>query len=424
MEKIIILALIAVGVFSANGACKIEVSSTPGLPAKNLLKNSKFEQGMKHWKLFGTAKGEMGVDEEIGLKYIQLLGNETKSNEVIQRVYLNEPLPAGSTIFMSTKTNFIDTDIEMSKPGLSLNAYYTDHSKSYLKTPAVPFEPHQWTISSGSVTVKKTINAFSFSAYYEKQTGKSRWSDFVLKVGNVKLSVVVSDEKLNQIKIYSALKGIIFDSGKLPAGTTYFNKNIEVGVGCGYYVEVTDTNGKIYGKRYPENANAPLPSTVNSLSVFSRFNEEKIMPLKKDFFTFELPATKNKKVFLRLKARLESPVRQVAGYTSAMSLYLNGKKITSKMITGGRKESFTRVDGHKKKIFNSGAFVIFYSPWYFGLSEDNNYCPIDIPSHNPFDFKFDVTDFVKDGENTIEIKNIDKQAPLWCTACRIELKDK
>jgi hypothetical protein len=418
---IMILALAAVASYSW-AECKIEVNSTPALPVQNLLKNSDFKEGMKSWSLIKGTKAVTETDDKSGVTCLKISGDEKAKPGVYQRVRFNQSFPAGSTVFMGLKTSFVDTDNQMNKPSIAINVYNEDKSSSYLHPLALPFEPHDWTSSADVTTLKKAITGMTFYLCYYNQIGESKWTDVVVKIGNVKLNINVTGDNIQQVRVLSALKGEIFDSGKLKAGTSSFKKELEVGVGCAYYVEVKDASGKVCGKRYPENVNAPTPATADSFPVFSRFNEEKIMPLQQEAFTFTLPSLKDKEVYLELDARLNTTARQVAGYTGGMSLSLNGKTINSERVIG-REQFFTRVDGRKNRIFSRGGFVVFYSPWYFGLSEDNSYCPIDIPGRNPFHFKIKVTDLVKAGENVLNIKNIVRSkttvVPLWCANARI-----
>lgn len=421
-KSIVMLLALAAAASSGWAECKIEVNSTPALPVQNLLKNSDFKEGMKSWNLIKGTKAVTETDEKSGAAYLKISGDEKTKPGVYQKVYFKQSFPAGSTVFMGVRTSFVDTDNQMQKPGIAIQAYNEDKSSSYLQPLALPFEPHAWTGSADVTTLKKAITGLTFYLCYYNQTGESKWTDVVVKIGDVKLNVKVTGENIQQVRVLSALKGEIFNSGKLAAGTASFEKELEVGVGCAYYVEVKDASGKVCGKRYPENVDAPAPATADSFPVFSRFNEEKIMPLQQEAFAFTLPALDGKEVYLELDARLNTTSRQVAGYTGGMTLALNGKTLGPERVIG-REQFFTRVDGRKNRIFSRGGFVVFYSPWYFGLSEDNSYCPIDIPERNPFHFKLKVTDLVKAGENVLDIKNIVHSkttvVPLWCANARI-----
>lgn len=423
MKKSAISILALVTLASSSWAeCKIEINSTPALPVQNLLKNSNFSEGIKSWNLIKGTKAVAETDEKSAESYLKISGDEKNQSGVYQRVQFNQSFPAGSTVYMGLRTSFTDTDNQMRKPGVAINAYNEDKSSSYLPPLALPFEPHDWTNSTGVTILKKAITGLTFYLCYYNQVGESKWNDVVLKIGNVKLDVQVTGTNIQQVRILSALEGEIFNSGKLKPGSSSFAKELEVGVGCAYYVEVKDVSGKVMGKRYPENVDAPAPSATDSFPVFSRFNEEKIMPLQQEAFTFTLPALDGKEIYLELDARLNTVARQVAGYTGGMILSLNDKILGPERAIG-RKQFFTRVDGHKNQIFSRGGFVVFYSPWYFGLSEDNSYCPIDIPERNPFHFKLKVTDLVKEGENVLKIKNIVNSktviVPLWCANARI-----
>jgi hypothetical protein len=370
---------------------KIQIKSSPVLPLKNQVKNSNFADGLKHWQILqGT---QAGVSNGI----LTIKGDNKVKSGLYQPIRFKEPVSAGSKIFISVETSSKDTDNELERPAIIIYGIYKDGTNSYLSGPFLPREQHEWVKSSKTITVKKDILGFNLYIAYYKQSGSLSVRSVIVKSckGEIKIQ---ADGKFKNVKVYNSTEGLIDN-----ANSSAYDKKFSIIPDSVYYVEVLADDGSIYKKRYPENTFVPKSAEKNAIPVFNRFDKAVIMPKSTESFYFSMSYLK-KEAILVFDARLASKqTNKVSGYTHALKLTLNGKKITPSMLVE-RTKSFTRMDGVITKIYGS-AFVIFYSPWSYTLGEYNSYCPVNEINRNPFLYKFDVSKLIKKGRNTLEIHN-------------------
>jgi hypothetical protein len=415
-KSIVICLVSSYAISSSYAECKITVSSTPVLPLKSLIKNSQLASGIKNWIVGKKSSADTGLYTEDGINCLRLVGG--KGTQIRQRIYFKPALAAGDDLFVSFKLKTVDIKNSQGRPGLSINVNYADGTSSYLSVPEAPRFSHDWLTLSKNIVLKKTVKSMTVYCTHYQPTGTSYWRDFVLKSGKVKLNCEITGTELKQVKIYAENIGNIFSSPILSAETTSFKQSLSGKPNAVYYVEVTDYTGKTYTQRYPK-LDVPVVAKPNVIPVRKRFNSLICDAKKYEKIAFELPEIKSGKVYLTFSVRGKSKYMHLSGYDNGLILFLNKKMLKAARLFD-RKPTFTRPNGHKYATMNNKGFVVYFSPWIVALPESHPYCPVDLKGHNPFNFKFDITDLVKTGNNTLIFKNNLKNK-IEITDCQIIL---
>jgi hypothetical protein len=398
----------------ATAAPQIEVSSTPTLPMPNLAKNSSFEEGIKSWRP-GKAKtpgtGVVSEGAHSGKNCYKIAGDEKSSVNLSQRITFKPPLPAGAPICSSFAMMSEEQDNSLQRPGPSIRAYHPDKTATYILSPPVPRESHDWIMTSCTSFSKKPANSILYYFCYYKQCGFSLWDDLVVKAGWVNLKIKVDGKNLKQVKVYGQLQHLIFESGALKAGTNSYKKQLKVYPMGGYCVEVTDASGAVSREFYPKDSK--ITKTANGgVSIMPRLKEEKIKQRAKLICKFQAPVSKDKKVCLNFNVRsCTKKINNLAGWSAgALKIKLNGKPVNPNRLIG-RKVRFTRSNGRAGHI-GTDSFLAFYSPWVFSIDTESPYCPVDVKDRNPFNYVLDITNLVQPGENVLEFSNNIKISPV------------
>ena len=378
-------------VFNIAAEVAINIESTPEMPLKNYLRNNNFKDGLKFWKqtIRNCARVEKGI--------LKIKGNEKENCGVFQKVVFPEAVPKGASLYVEIETSAQGTDNEFKRPAISILARCKDGSNLYLPSPDIPNEPHEWIKASKVIELKKTISSLVLYICYYKQIGSLAVRSIKLKYASSKVNINVSGN-YKKVKVFNSRLGIIDECDQ-----ANYKKGFRIVPGSAYFVEVLGKDNILYTKRYPENAFVPKTSTEKSLSIFKRFVTAVIKPGRSEKFNFDINRKYDKAV-LNFDVRLANrKIIKVSGYTHALKLKLNGHVITPAILLE-RTEKFTRMDGFEANIYGS-AFLVYYSPWVYSLSENDDYCPLKKINRNPFVYKFNVESLLKQGKNTLEVSN-------------------
>lgn len=117
--------------------------------------------------------------------------------------------------------------------------------------------------------------------------------------------------------------------------------------------------------------------------------------------TFDAPAVpEGRQAVLRLMARLEFD--QVAGYTQALRLVLNGQALSGdRLLNKGLREKSR--GGAVYSMYAGDRLSTYYSPDYAAPDTDNHYGLLD--GVIPCLFELDVTDIIQTGANTLSVQH-------------------
>jgi len=130
--------------------------------------------------------------------------------------------------------------------------------------------------------------------------------------------------------------------------------------------------------------------------------EIKVEELK--MFNFEFESDRQPRQYrLYFKARMD--FKYVSGANHALALKVNEKEIgVDKLIN--KPDFFTskRVSSGTM-MFSRKAFVVFMAPDFDPIPEDVIYRPLEFDESQPFEFVFDISEYVVKGKNTVTLKN-------------------
>ena len=403
----------------AFGECTITMTSDPALPGENLVKNPGFEEGTKYWG-GKHAEGSQGVtDEEVhsGTQSYKIVG-DPETNKNFYQSYLGgreleTPIPAGTEIVISAWSKARDVNYEGGSYGTAVRVTYADDKLSYIPAPAWPKGRHDWLQVTKRVALKKDVKTILtlYGGCYYKQEGVAWFDDFFVGVGKSKLSVKVECPNIKRVKLYSLEQGLIKDSGDLPKGSGTHEFAEDVQLLDVYLVEVTDHAGKTYRKHHPEDAAVAGELPEGAIRVTRGLGQETIPNGLSDEIPVAVPADrlKGKRVVLQLKARGRS--ERVSGCNAMLGVLVNGAWLGKAHILE-RKNRFTFADGRDQSVMRGKGFTVYYSPDFSPIPQENGYCPVTLPNMDGYTFKFDVTQFVKPGQNMITLKNMDRQTEI------------
>jgi hypothetical protein len=399
----------AMTVITLSAAPNIEVSSTPKLPLKNAIINGSFEKGFDGWKTKGTGCSIIKKNTYDGLAALKISGSIKEKNYVLTKIYFKNPLPANTPVYIGFASRAKNTEIKSGAACLEI----AGARKRWIRLP-VPNEPHSWVWSEKIIKTPFECRKLALHFRHCNAEGDFLIDKVVVKYGKTLLKAKVT-EKATEIKFFHNKTGMIFQSEKLTGKP--FEKETSVPAFGSYYVEVEKADGSICGKRYPEELNKPLPSKSNCLSIFKHFDTILVSADNPRIITFNIPENFEKKAVLKFLARFDCKALCVAGYSPALKIKINGKAVTAKNLLS-KNNTFIRANG-KTGIWVAGnSVVIFYSPYFMTLTNDNVYCPIN--KKNPFEYEFNIAGMIKTGKNTITFSNIRRDQK---TALKILIKD-
>ena len=399
MYKFAFAAFAAALTVSAS-AVEINVSSTPVLPAANLLKNGSFEDGKTApWRLNG---GNSALDTEnkfSGNAAIKITGDPAKRPNVAQSFPVSN-IKAGDPLYVRFAAKNSGCDIDKNPAAIAWQAVLANGKRPYLPTLSLPREDYDWTTFEHVIKAPGDIKSLTFYFCYYNQEGSQFFDDAVIQGGTTDLKIDVKGNDLKNIKVRHSVTGTVLN--EVIKGNA-FSKTIKVPYFGSYAVEVTDSKGVRTSKLYPGNVDANRSGeNITPLVACKRIN---LASAKPESLSFELPAAaKGKKVFLEFSARCNQ-LNPVAGYTAMLKVSVNGKVCRAAELVKPMNRSKTASGGEMIFARNNG-YVVYYSNACYGISEDSTYCPVSLVDRNPFNFKLNVTKLVKEGMNTLKLENV------------------
>ena len=147
----------------------------------------------------------------------------------------------------------------------------------------------------------------------------------------------------------------------------------------------------------------PAPAIISAAPAGSDGNiqlfkggEVSIAPGQTQNAVFDLP----RKGVAELRFQGRSNAKKLAGMLSMLYVRVNGKPLSAKQLIG-RKSTFKFRSGKKEFAEQRGRFTLYHAPSFEPLPKRYRYLPLDLPNHDPFTFRLDISPFVKPGKNTI-----------------------
>lgn len=399
MYKFILSAAAAAFCAVLPAAVEINVSSEPALPAANLIKNSSFDdEKLLPWRNSGGNVEIIADDKFSGTKAAKFTGELTQSPNLWQSISAKH-IKAGEPLYVRFAAKNVGCDLDKKPASMAWQGFMLDGKRQYMPGVVLPREEYDWAVFECVTKAPGDMRDISFYLCYYKQEGNQFYDDVYVQGGTTALQINVKGENLASIKVRHSVTGTVL-SEKIQKNA--FSKTIKVPYFGSYVVEVTDKNGVQTSKLYPENVDANRSgSNIIQLTPGKRVS---LASTKPETFSVELPTDINgKKVFLEFSARCHqnSPV---AGYTGMLKVFANGKFCREAELVKPLKRSKTASGSEITFTRNSG-YVVYYSNAIYGISEDSNYCPVDLEDRNPFNFKLDITKLVKPGMNKIKFEN-------------------
>ena len=386
---------------------------------KNYVKNPSFEE-KANWKEYASKLVEgkwektditgLYTDEEkfSGKFSYKIKGQRGINAGISQDINFDKPVSPGNYIYLTYRIKTDNITNEGGNVGVSICAYFSDGSSSYLPI-SIPKAKYRWDEIRQKYLLEKELKGLTLYCLYYNQEGESYYDDIFLTIPEkTKMKYNVKGDDLKRIKIYGE-DGKIFDTGDLKKGTSEYNGEIEV-LGIGNYLfEVEDYKGDIYRKIYPEK---------KTETIVPMLDKEIIEIGERRIYRFDFKKEEDKKYIIELKARLSSEKISFGGHSSSLIIFVNGEKVKIERIID-RKEKFTMADG---RICSTGndIFTVYYAPGFYIHPEDNGYFPVDILENDPYKFKFDITDLLRDGKNEIMIVNSSQIAKLVISDLKIK----
>ncbi|MBE6379455.1 MAG: hypothetical protein E7047_00815 [Lentisphaerae bacterium] len=403
MLKQLFTAGLAAAAFSAMAAAEITVSSTPALPAQNLLKNASFEDGkLAPWRPFGGTVAIDGATQTDGANSFKIVGDPAKSPGLSQYIRPADiPLKAKDLYYIKFKAKNTGCDIDKRPGGVAWQAVYSDGTKpSYMRTPELPREDYDWTEFEMVNTIPHDLKTATFYLCYYKQEGEQWFDEVVFQGGSTELTLNVKGDDVKQVVVLHSQTGKILDE---KVADNSFSKTIKVPAFGSYEVIAIDSNGVRTSKLYPENVD--VNTAVKNNNIPLTLVKRMLIPFSKaETFNIELPADiAGKKVYLDFTGRIDQ-LTTMAGFTAGVKIKVNSKQCGAKELIKPANKATTS-SGSDLIFARSAGYVLYYSNASYNISEDNHYCPVTLKDRNPFNFRLDVTQLVKPGMNKIEFIN-------------------
>ncbi|MCM8820413.1 MAG: hypothetical protein NC932_00460 [Candidatus Omnitrophica bacterium] len=406
MKRIMIFLIFPI--ISVFSQVKIDIETEKDFyEIKNYVKNNGFEtKGI--WREYASKVVDGNwVSTEITGKYTdqdeysgsysyKIEGKRGINSGISQGISFSEPIETGY-LYLSYRVKIKGITDEGATPGPAIQVSYGDGESKYLPGISLAKGSYNWEEIKYIYEIPKPIKSLTLYLTYYDQEGECYYDDVILSfVKKGKIKYKVEGDGINKIRIYSE-DGLLKDTGELKGVNKYEGEEDILPI-KNYYIEVEDTKGPKYIKQVPE---IKRPEKKGEIYI-SYLPEETIFKGGEKDYYFTIKKEPEKKYILYLKARLHIE-RSIAGHTKALEINLNGETMKIDRLVD-RNKSFTMARGD---ICNVGTdkFTVYYSPFFAIPPEDNPYFPVDIPGNDPYIYKFDITDILKDGENKIIIRH-------------------
>ncbi len=393
-----------------SAAPEITISSDPALPRENRLVNADFEASrLLRWIPFPARDHGIATDASSaaqGTQSLKMPGSPEQRFNVYQRIQWTTPLTAGEPYCVRLAAKKEGAKINVKPASLACQFAFTDGKTQYVQMPALPQEDYDWAVFEIVGTAPKDVKSATFYLCHYNQTGVQWFDDVQFWDGTVKLTVSVKGDELKQVVVRNSVTGTVLN--EVVSGNE-FAKTLTVPAFGSYSVEVTDAAGVRTGKLYPENVDANVAASDSVVPLLPGKRVVLAPEKAADVLSFELPDVTGKKVYLEFSARNQK-LEGIAGNTGSLKLVLNGKMLGEKeLVKPG--VAFTMANGRGGKFFGGNGYVLYYGNSFFNISKDNQYSPVSLEDRNPFNFKLDVTRWVKTGLNKLELSNTLKVTP-------------
>lgn len=406
MKKHLVLGGFVVLALSAT-ATEIQISATPALPV-NLLKNPSFEGNLSNWQMSPSNNGSEVVEGNAvnGNKCVKIPGTKGKNPNIYQRVRGIAVKP-GEPIYFSVYAKKNGADIDGKPASMGCQVELAGAKPRYLPMPQLPREDFDWTRFEGIASAPGDVTLLTLYLAHYNQEGDFFADDIVVAAGKTQLTVTVKGEDLRKVLVRHSTTGIVLNediSGR------EFTKTIAVPAFGSYSVEVTDSKGERTMKLYPENIDANVTASDSVLPLIPGFRII-LGPGKSESIPVMLPeSAAGKKVYLEYQARIHKSTG-VAGHNPAHKVSVNGKMLgANELVHPSNRFNMSR--GDAVTVATGRGFVTYYSNACFTLGLENPYCPATLEDRNPFAFKLDITNRVKQGLNTITFQSTYDQPKL------------
>ena len=398
MYKIVLSTAFAALCAALPAAVEINVSAEPALPAANLVKNSSFEaEKLLPWRNLGGNMSVISDDKFDGSKAAKITGDPAKSPNVHQSIAARH-IKAGEPLYVRFAAKNTGCDLDKKPATMAWQGFTLDGKRPYMPAVSLPREEYDWAVFEHVAKAPGDMRDISFYLCYYKQEGEQFFDDVYVQGGTTALNISVKGENLASIKVRHSVTGTVL-SEKIQKNA--FSKVIKVPYFGSYTVEVTDKNGVKTSKLYPENVDANRSG--ENLVQLTPGKRVSLACNKPETFNVTLPENFNgKKVYLEFSARCHQ-TSPVAGYTGMLKVSVNGTVCREKELVKPLKRSKTGSGGEIVFTRNTG-YVVYYSNACYGISEDSTYCPVSLENRNPFNFRLDITQLVKD-KTTVKFEN-------------------
>jgi hypothetical protein len=384
---------------------------------KNYVQNPSFEE-KANWKEYASKLVEgkwektditgLYTDEEkfSGKFSYKIKGQRGINAGISQDIRFDPPIEPGY-IYLSYRIKTKGTINEGGGIGPSIQVRYIDDESKYLSGMGFQKGIYNWEEIRFISEITKPIKSLTLYLTYYDQEGECYYDDVVLSaVKKEKVKYKIGGEEIKKVRIYSE-DGLIKES----EGCEGEEEILPV---KNYYIEVENSKGNKYVKVFPE-----IKKEEKGGELYITYLKEETIPVKGEkSYRFNIKKEEGKRYILNIKARLRT--EKLAGHTNALEINLNGQAITVNRLVE-RNKNFTTTDGKVYDVGNQN-FRIYYSPYFVIPPEDSSYFPVDIPDNDPYRFKFDITDILKDGENIILVMNRSPLKELVIGDCKIITK--
>lgn len=276
MKKTCMLSLTALMVCllagASSAALQVEVSSTPSLPAENLVKNGDFESDMQDWLL--PAKPDVIESEgwKIDLSNDACQGKNALHIKVETKKASSRSRGASQSIarlfsagkLISGKSYVVSCWVKAEKPttniggiycgaGVSLSMYSKDWKQNVTTYAKTGNTDGKWVKLVSQPLVCPDFGATGEISPAVSYTQGEAWiDDICLSEAFVDLSIKVKGDGISQVLVEDETGKSVFDSGPLSKGTKEFSKSISVLSVYKYKITVVDSKGNISEQEYPK----------------------------------------------------------------------------------------------------------------------------------------------------------------------------
>ena len=393
----------------------VTITCEPPLPKANLVANGNFDEGLKGWNTLpkGNNASQFAFDKINGCageKCLTITGSPDEKRGAFQRVNFTPSVKPGETIFLRMLTRKAECDIDAKNPGgIALHAFCENKTARYLPVFKLTQEDHDWTRHEAVIRLKETdapITSLNLYLCYYENEGTLSFDDIQMWHGNAKATLELNGD-VRKVEVIHSVHGKLLKEKVTGA----CRKELTIPAYGSISVVMEDAAGKRFYRHYPEgvDANVPASDSVIPLGTISRnFLPHDDSHLNYAFNGKALP--QGKKAFLCFNSRIENPM--LGGHTHLCMVKVNGTQLGEKEIIQPSRD-FTSSRGTFYKMTGNSGYLVFYAPACAPIDVENPYCPASIESHDPFTFKLDITNHLKDGANTVEFTNACRPNPKY-----------